>query len=260
MHMQSNELTVVNKDDGSVWITINRPHKHNALSRGVLGHLQSAVTQAGEEPRTRCVVLTGAGEAYFAAGGDLIDLGKVRDLPSTQLMIDEARDALDSIRQCPVPVVAVLNGDAIGGGAELALACDMRLQSATARIGFVQARLAITSAWGGGTDLCQLVGASRALRMMCRCELIGASQALDWGLTDAVVSDGPNGVDVQEFLKPLLHCSPRVLRGIKAQTFAARSGMSYESRRAIEQRELLATWLHDDHWVAAEKILKKTTQ
>jgi enoyl-CoA hydratase len=259
MHMQSIELTVANKDDGTVWITINRPYKHNALSRGVLGQLRSAVTQAGKDAGTRCVVLTGAGEQYFAAGGDLIDLGKVRDLPSTQLMIDEARGALDSIRQCSVPVVAVLNGDAIGGGAELALACDMRLQSATARIGFVQARLAITSAWGGGTDLCQLVGASRAMRMMSRCEMIDAAQALDWGLADAVINDGPNGAGVRDFIKPLLRCPPGVLRGIKAQTLAARTGRSYDDRRAIEQRELLTTWLHDDHWAAAEKILKKTT-
>ena len=81
-----------------------------------------------------------------------------------------------SLRACPLPVLAYLNGDAIGGGAELALACDMRLQSASARIGFIQARLAITSAWGGGPDLCRIVGAARAMRMMSRCELVDAQQ------------------------------------------------------------------------------------
>src|SRR3546814_13571644 len=74
----------------------------------------------------------------------------------------ESRDALDAIRDCDVPVIAYLNGDAIGGGAELALACDMRVMAATARIGYIQAKLAIPPAWGGGTDLCVLIGSSRA--------------------------------------------------------------------------------------------------
>ncbi|MDB5851669.1 MAG: h16 [Rhodoferax sp.] len=202
-------------------------------------------------------MLTGAGERFFAAGGDLLDLANVRDEAATLAMTDEARGALDVIRCCPVPVLALLNGDAIGGGAELALACDLRLQSAHARIGFIQARLAITSAWGGGPDLCRLVGPARALRMMSRCEMVDAPQALAWGLADAVIGDGPVGADVEAFLAPMLACAPQVLRGIKAQTLAARRGEPYEAARATEQQQLLATWLHDDHWRASEKILSK---
>ena len=199
----------------------------------------------------------GAGERHFAAGGDLLDLASVRDEAATLAMTDDARGALDAIRFCPVPVLALLNGDAIGGGAELALACDMRLQSSHARIGFIQARLAITSAWGGGPDLCRLVGGARAMRMMSRCEMVDAPQALAWGLADAVIGDGPEGSDMQAFLEPMLACSPQVLRGIKAQTLAWRRGESYEASRAIEQQQVLKTWLHDDHWTASERLLSK---
>jgi enoyl-CoA hydratase len=135
------------------------------------------------------------------------------------------------------------------------LACDMRLQGAKARIGFIQAKLAITSAWGGGPDLCQLVGAARAMRMMSRCELVDAQQALAWGLADAVIGEHAVEQDIQAFISPLLSCPPHVLRGIKAQTSAWRRGLPYDERRSTEQQHLLKTWLHEDHWKAAEKLL-----
>lgn len=242
---------------GAWWITINRPHKHNALARSVLAELASVVAEASAASEARLIVLTGAGDRFFAAGGDLVDLANVKDEPAAIEMTDQARGSLDTIRVCPIPVLAYLNGDAIGGGAELALACDMRLQAAGARIGFVQARLAITSAWGGGPDLCNLLGAARAMRMMVRAELVDAQQALAWGLADAVIGDGPAGADMRAFMAPLLACPPQVMRGIKAQTAAARRGASYEERRRIEQRQLLETWLHEDHWRASEKLLQK---
>jgi enoyl-CoA hydratase len=242
---------------GALWVTINRAHKHNALARPVLATLAQALTEAAARDDLRCVVLTGAGDRYFAAGGDLLDLSTVRDSAATLDMSEQARGALDVVRTFPVPVIACLNGDAIGGGAELALACDMRMQAAHARIGFIQARLAITSAWGGGPDLCRTIGGARAMRMMSRCELIDAPRALEWGLTDAVVADGPDGDDVRAFLEPLLASPPQVLRGIKAQINSWRTGDSYKAARAIEQQQLLKTWLHDDHWRASDKFLTK---
>ncbi len=242
---------------GTVWITVNRVQKHNALARLVLAELAAAVRTAGARDDVRYLVVTGAGERYFAAGGDLRDLANVRDEAAVMAMMEEAGAALDAIRSCPVPVIAFLNGDAIGGGAELALACDMRLQSAHARIGYIQAKLGITSAWGGGPDLFQLIGPAHATRMMSRCELVGAEQALTWGLADAVITDGPQGQDLAAFTKPLNTCPPQVLRGIKAQAITARQGLGWKAHRAVEQKHLVQTWLHDDHWAASEKLLSK---
>ena len=242
---------------GAVWLTLDRVHKHNALARHVLAELAVAVRAAGARSDVRYIVVTGAGDKYFAAGGDLRDLASVRDEPSVMAMMEEAGAALDAIRQCPVPVIAFLNGDAIGGGAELALSCDMRLQSAHARIGYIQARLGITSAWGGGPDLFQLIGPAHAMRMMARCELVPAEQALAWGLADAVIKDGPQGADFAAFTKPLNVCPPQVMRGIKAQAIAARQGAGWKAHRAVEQRHLVQTWLHDDHWAFADQLLSK---
>ncbi len=242
---------------GAVWVTVDRAQKHNALARPVLAELAAAVRAAGAREDVRYIVLTGAGDRYFAAGGDLRDLANVRDEAAVLAMMEEAGAALDAIRHCPVPVIALLNGDAIGGGAELALACDMRLQSAHARIGYIQAKLGITTAWGGGPDLFRLVGPAHAMRMMARCELVPADQALAWGLADAVIADGPQGADVAAFTRPLDACPPQVLRGIKAQAIAARQGAGWQAHRAVEQNHLVLTWLHDDHWAASEKLLSK---
>ncbi|WP_459615907.1 enoyl-CoA hydratase/isomerase family protein [Bordetella sp. 2513F-2] len=250
-------IHIEHRADGACRITVDRARKHNALSREVLARLADAVAEAGARPATRLVLLSGAGERYFAAGGDLVDLASVRDAAATREMAREASAALDVVRESPVPVVAYLNGDAIGGGAELALACDLRLLAPHARIGFVQARMAITSAWGGGPDLCRLVGGARALRMMSRCELVDAEQAVSWGLADAVAAGGSDGAGAQAFLAPMLACPPQVLRGIKAQALAWRRGEALQACRDVEQRHLIETWLHDDHWRAVEAFLSK---
>ena len=253
----ASSIAVREPQPGAVWITIDRAHKHNALARPVLAELADTVRAAGERDDVRYIVILGAGDKYFAAGGDLRDLSNVRDEAAVLAMMEEAGAALDAIRQCPVPVIAFLNGDAIGGGAELALACDMRLQSKHARIGYIQAKLAITSAWGGGPDLFQLIGPAHAMRMMSRCELVPAELAVSWGLADAVISDGPDGNDVAAFVKPLNACAPQVMRGIKAQAITARQGAGWQAHRAVEQKHLVTTWLHDDHWAASDKLLTK---
>jgi enoyl-CoA hydratase/carnithine racemase len=258
-HTAAEHLRIEQRADGACWITIDRPAKHNALARPVLAALASAVRDLGRQPELRYVVIRGAGERYFAAGGDLRDLASVRDEAGVQAMMEEAGGALDAVRRCPVPVIAYLNGDAIGGGAELALACDLRLQAAHARIGFIQARLALTSAWGGGPDLFQLLGPARALRMMARAELVEAQTALAWGLADAVIRDGADGEDLQAFTRPLASCAPQVLRGIKAQAQVARLGREWAMHRQVEREHFARTWLHEDHWAAADKLLSKGT-
>ena len=108
-------------------IRIDRPDKLNALSRPVLARIREIFESTNMDAGIACVVLTGTGSRYFAAGGDLRDLATVREESAVRTMAIEGRNALDAVRRYPVPVVGLLNGDAIGGGAELALACDFRL-------------------------------------------------------------------------------------------------------------------------------------
>lgn len=246
---------IVGEDGGVLTLTVNRPEKFNPLSRTVLASLRETVSTRTRRAQIRCVVIRGAGDRYFAAGGDLRDLADVRSEAQTRAMVEECRGALDAVRECPVPVVAVLNGDAIGGGAELAVACDFRLMREGANIGFIHGRLNITAAWGGGTDLYGLIGRARALRMTTRAEAVPARLALQWGLADAVYPQAELESGLAEFVAPILACSPEVLRACKAQAIAARRGLAWDERRAIEQAGLVATWVHPDHWAAVDRIL-----
>jgi enoyl-CoA hydratase/carnithine racemase len=245
-------------EDGVLSLVLNRPDKHNPLSRAMLAALKAAMEQAAGDPALRCVLLRGAGNAYFAAGGDLRDLSSVRSETETAEMVVESRGALDAVRECPVPVIAVVNGDALGGGAELAVACDLRIMAAHARIGYMHGRLDLSTGWGGGTDLFDLVGRARALRMLARAEMVHAIDALAWGLADAVA---PSEADLDAFaagfVEPLRRQSPRLLRAYKAQALAKRRGHDREARREAEMRDFVSSWIHEDHWAAVERILSR---
>lgn len=239
-------------------ITLNRPEKHNPLSRAVLARLRAIFEEHRDDPTLACVIVTGAGDRYFAAGGDLRDLAEVRAEADVRRMATEARSALDAVRSFPLPVLALLNGDAIGGGAELAVACDLRLMREGTHIGYVHGRLAITSAWGGGADLCALVGPARALRMTARCEPVPAATAVAWGLADAVASAEALEAALEEFIAPMLTQTSTALRGGKAQALAARRGDPFDARRAVEEDYFVATWIHPDHWAAVDRILSRS--
>lgn len=245
----------VERDGPILRVTIDRPDKHNPLSRPVLAALGRALRDSADDAALMCAVLTGTGERYFAAGGDLRDLDDVRTPEQARAMSDEARSALDAVRDFPLPVVAALNGDAIGGGAELALSCDFRIMREGAHIGFIHGRLAISSAWGGGPDLNALIGASRALRMTSRCELVPAALAVSWGLADALAPAHDLARTVDEFVAPMLRQTPLALRACVEQARAMRRGLGYRERREIEQRNLVATWTSAEHFAAVDRFL-----
>jgi enoyl-CoA hydratase len=151
----------------------------------------------------------------------------------------------------------VLNGDAIGGGAELAVACDARVAAHHARIGFIQGRLAISTAWGGGIDLMTLVGPAKALQLLSRSEMLSAKEALNIGLVNAVCEEHANLNEVVDaYIEPILKLAPQVLRAFKSLSIGVRSGLPEKQLRELETEHLVSTWTHDDHWLAASSILK----
>jgi enoyl-CoA hydratase len=252
------DIKVDTHDGGLTVLTISRVEKHNALTVPVLEELALTLRDVGARPEVKVIVLRGAGDKFFAAGGDLKALSSVRTAAEIEAMGNAARSALDAARQCEVPVIAYLNGDAIGGGAELAIACDSRAMAPHARIGFLQGKLAISTAWGGGPDLMALIGPARATRILGLCETIGVRQALAWGLADVEVAGGDGGEAMMDFVRPMLERTRAVLQSIKQQAIGWREGRSLAERRAIERRHLIATWSSDDHWDAVEKFLSRS--
>ena len=255
MQLQYLQFTVT---DGLLRVLINRPEKRNALSQAVIGEIGEVFKEQAREESIVAATITGAGERCFAAGGDLKEFDELREATAVERMTKRSSAALDAIRDFPVPVIALLNGDALGGGAELAVACDMRVFASHARIAFVQGTLCISTAWGGGADLVRLVGPSCALRLLTRADLLDATAATTLGLADAAA---PAGVDftafTADFLAPIAQRKRQVMRAFKALTNAARRNPDRTSMRALETESLVATWLHQDHWSAADAVLAR---
>lgn len=243
---------------GILYCLINRPDKRNALSQDVLEELRQAFTDYRDDETLIAAVVTGAGEKCFAAGGDLKEFDGLRSRAAIERMTQASSAALDALRDFPVPVIGALNGDAIGGGAELAAACDMRLFAHHARIAFVQGTLCISPAWGGGSDLIRIVGGAQALRLLSRADFIDATAAETLGLAQGVAAPGQSlSLLLAEFLEPIKSRKPQVMRAFKSLVIAHRKTSDWHKIRELEAALLVSTWNHQDHWDAAEKILAR---
>jgi enoyl-CoA hydratase len=243
--------------EGLLRVTINRPEKRNPLSRAVLARLRE-VFEAHRDQELSLALLSGAGERSFAAGGDLRDLEQVRTPDEARELYDLGNGALQAIRDFPLPVVAALNGLAIGGGAELASACDVRIAAAHARIGFVHGTLNIPPAWGGGSDLVAILGPARALELLCSARVLSALEAQALGLVQAVAAEGePFAEFVERFIGPWRKQRPQVMRAFKWQAAAGKLGLP-RAQIVPRDRDLFAqAWCHAEHWAAAANILNK---
>src|SRR5918997_1259536 len=161
-------------DDGLAVITIDRPHARNAISLETMDQLEKALDGA---EGARALVITGAGEKAFVSGGDLKELSALRTEVDASAMAFRMRSICDRIAGFPTPTVAALNGHALGGGAEFAVAADIRLAANDIKIGFNQVTLEIMPAWGGAERLTELVGYSKALLLAGTGAVIEAVEA-----------------------------------------------------------------------------------
>lgn len=241
------------QQDGVLTLKINRPEKRNALRMDLLDALSETLANHAENETLRVAVITATGDRCFAAGGDLQELDAIRSTEQTEAMSKRGRRALDQIRNFPLPVIAALNGLALGGGAELAMACDLRIAAANAEIGFMQGQLAVTTAWGGGIDLIAATGSGRALDLLINARRLTAREAFAAGLFDRVCADDENlDACLATFLRPYLSRSRQVLIGFKALTSGHRR-VIHQHLSSIEQEYFVASWTDADHWAAVEQ-------
>ena len=188
---------LLERRESAALVTLNRPHKHNALSLDLLARLRTLVTDLGDDGSVRVVILRG-NDRCFSTGLDLDDLAEVKGVGDTQRVLAVARDANAAIERCPKPVIAAIAGWCLTGGLEMALACDVRVAAATARLGITSARIGTVAGAGGTQRLPRLVGAGRAKEILFAAEPIDADEALRIGLVNRVV---PAGQEVEAALE-----------------------------------------------------------
>lgn len=207
------ENLLIDDSDAVRTITVNRPDKLNALNRQTLAELDRALSEARGEERIRVIVLTGSGEKAFVAGADI---GEIRQLSPVEARAfsDEGQNLMARIHNLDKPVVARINGFALGGGMELALACHLRLASQNARLGLPEIKLGIMPGFGGTQRLLRLVGTTRALEMSLNGEPISAERARELGLVNQVLSTSELDGAVTELTGKLAQAAPEAVRGI----------------------------------------------
>ena len=168
-------------------ITIDRPKVLNALSMAVMDELRQAFAAVKDDAEVRVVILTGAGEKAFVAGADISELGKQSPIAAKEYT-HKGQAVLDAIENLGKPVIACINGFALGGGCELAMACTMRLASENAKLGQPEVKLGLIPGYGGTQRLPRLVGKGVAMQLVLTGEMIAAQEALRIGLVNEVVA------------------------------------------------------------------------
>ncbi|MEL7144848.1 MAG: enoyl-CoA hydratase-related protein [Bacteroidota bacterium] len=185
--MEVYENILLSENEGILTITINRPSKLNALNQQTLEELRSAIQSVYDNRDVRGVIITGAGEKAFVAGADIKELSQVNEM-NARKFAENGQEIFDMIENCHTPVVAVVNGFALGGGCELAMACHMRVASSNARFGQPEVNLGVIPGYGGTQRLTQLVGKGKALELMMTADIIGADEAHTLGLVNHVAN------------------------------------------------------------------------
>jgi enoyl-CoA hydratase/carnithine racemase len=194
---------------GSIAVfTIDRADRANALSRATLFALGKLAREAAANPSVRAIVVTGAGDKAFCAGADLKERQGMTE-NDVRVQVALYRSELGPLDRSPKPVVAAINGAALGGGLELALCCDLRVAAAHAQLGLPETSLGIIPGAGGTQRLPRVVGEARAKEMILLARRLTAEEALAWGLVNRVTAAGTSVVDdAIEWIRPIAEGAP----------------------------------------------------
>ncbi len=168
-------------------ITINRPDKLNALNKTVFDELDAVLDEIYKNPEIKSVIITGSGAKAFVAGADITEFNGLNKEQAMNLA-KRGQDVFFKIENSPKPIVAAVNGFALGGGCELAMACHFRIASSNAKFGQPEVNLGLIPGYGGTQRLTQLIGKGRAIELLISANMIDAPTALQYGLVNAVVS------------------------------------------------------------------------
>lgn len=228
-------------------VTLDRPDKRNAFDEAMWAALETVASGLRERP-PRAVVVTGAGDRAFSAGFDvspenpqvarLITALGEKDRKPVEQLIGHIRSAVDRFVMQPVPVIAAVNGLAYGGGAELAVRCDMRVMDPDAVISFSEVRLGLMPDWGGGVALARLVGTARAAELILTGRKVGAQEAFSFGLVNRVSEKGGAADLAMEIAGKIAANGPRAVRHAlsvirKTPDMPIDEALAFESERAV---------------------------
>lgn len=247
---------LMEKQEGIATITLNRPEVHNAISMELVDELHQAMREIRADEQVKVVIVTGAG-ASFVSGGDLNQFIAARGYEQAFPLLIKVADLLSAIDQFEKPVIAMINGAAVGGGCEFAGACHFRFASEQAVFGFVQIGMHITTGWGGGARLLDKLPESMALSLLLTGERISAEEAKQYGFVDGIYPPEQLREEVYRFARKI---AAKPLEGIEAYMRMLqwkRAGLPQAERIRREVAQCAGMWGSDAHVGVVEKFLNK---
>lgn len=195
-------------ENGTMVITINRPDKMNALNKDVIEELGKALDEVYNNTEIKAAIITGAGEKAFVAGADITEFSALGLDGGMALAAKGAKLVFDKIENAPKPVVAAVNGFALGGGCELAMACHFRIASENAKFGQPEVNLGLIPGYGGTQRMTQLIGKGKAMELMMTGDMMPADEAKAWGLVNHVVPQAELMTKTREIVQKIQGKAP----------------------------------------------------
>lgn len=195
-----NLLVELDAASGILTITLNRPTKLNALNAATIAEIGQAMQQALNDAAVRGIILTGSGDKAFVAGADIAELAAIGSEALARQASEQGQEVFRLIEESPKPVIAAVNGFALGGGCELAMACHLRIAADTTRFGQPEVNLGLIPGYGGTQRLAQLIGKGKALELLLTADMVKADEALRLGLVNHVVP----AAELLDFTRALL--------------------------------------------------------
>lgn len=229
--------------EGLAILTVDRPAVRNAIGLATMDALEQALDAAADAD---VLIIRGGGDRAFISGGDLKELATIRTEPAAVAMALRMRRLCDRIATFPAPVIAALNGHALGGGAEVAVAADIRVAADDVTIGFTQSTLAIMPAWGGAERLAALTGRAQALLLTTTGERIGMAEACRIGLVERVYPRAAFEDSWRSLARRIAAAPGRPIKAVIARA-APHHHPAYEQSAAAA---FAALWTADAHWAA----------
>lgn len=249
---------IITEQEGIMTFTINRPERRNAINYAVMEGLEEAIEYIHNHETVRAFVITGTGDQAFCSGGDLAEFHHLITEEEAYSMLSKMAEILYDLATLPIPTIALINGVAVGGGCEIAAACDFRLVKKGARCGFIQGTLGITTGWGGGTYLLERgLQQEKALKMLLEARLYNAEQLFAMGFAQYIF-EGEKNEAIKAFLADMEKIQPSVQKAYKEILIRKWNSQHLKERVMEEVRTCAKLWESEAHHQAVKQFLSKT--